>query len=79
VGAPLIEVTSLEKTYATRGRATVQALAGISLAIAAGEFVAIVFAVLILLSVMGVTLHLIMQAIQRRVIFWAEPEQVIDA
>jgi NitT/TauT family transport system permease protein len=38
-----------------------------------------VFAVLILLSVMGVALHLIMQAIQRRVIFWAEPEQVIGA
>jgi len=38
-----------------------------------------VFAVLILLSVMGVALHLIMQAIQKRVIFWAEPEQVIGA
>lgn len=42
MGAPLIEVTNLEKTYATRGRATVQALAGISLEIAAGEFVTIV-------------------------------------
>jgi len=42
VGAPLIEVTNLEKTYATRGRAMVQALAGISLEIAAGEFVTIV-------------------------------------
>ncbi len=38
-----------------------------------------VFAVLILLSVMGVALHLIMQVIQKRVIFWAEPEQVIGA
>jgi len=38
-----------------------------------------VFAVLILLSVMGVALHLLMQAIQRRVIFWAEPDQVIGA
>ena len=38
-----------------------------------------VFAVLILLSVLGVALHLIMQAIQRRVIFWAEPEQIIGA
>ena len=42
MGAPLIEVTNLEKTYATRGRAMVQALAGISLEIAAGEFVTIV-------------------------------------
>ena len=38
-----------------------------------------VFAVLILLSVMGVALHLVMQAIQKRVIFWAEPDQVIGA
>jgi NitT/TauT family transport system permease protein len=38
-----------------------------------------VFAVMILLSVLGVTLHLLMQAIQRRVIFWAEPDQVIGA
>ena len=38
-----------------------------------------VFAVLILLSVLGVALHLLMQAIQRRVIFWAEPDQVIGA
>lgn len=38
-----------------------------------------VFAVLILLAAMGVILHLIMQAIQRRVIFWAEPDQVIGA
>ena len=41
--------------------------------------VAAVFAVLILLSIMGVALHLIMQLIQKRVIFWAEPEQVIGA
>ncbi|MBI1737342.1 MAG: ABC transporter permease [Candidatus Rokubacteria bacterium] len=38
-----------------------------------------VFAVLILLSAMGVTLHLVMQALQKRLIFWAEPEQVIGA
>jgi NitT/TauT family transport system permease protein len=38
-----------------------------------------VFAVLILLSVLGVALHLIMQALQKRLIFWAEPEQVIGA
>jgi NitT/TauT family transport system permease protein len=38
-----------------------------------------VFAVLIMLSVLGVALHLVMQAIQKRVIFWAEPEQVIGA
>jgi NitT/TauT family transport system permease protein len=38
-----------------------------------------VFAVLILLALMGVMLHLIMQAIQKRLIFWAEPEQVIGA
>jgi NitT/TauT family transport system permease protein len=38
-----------------------------------------VFAVLILLSVLGVTLHLAMQIIQTRLIFWAEPEQVIGA
>ena len=35
-------VSSLEKTYATRGRAQVHALAGISVEIAAGEFVTIV-------------------------------------
>jgi ABC-type nitrate/sulfonate/bicarbonate transport system permease component len=34
---------------------------------------------MILLSIMGVVLHLIMQFIQKRVIFWAEPEQVIGA
>ena len=38
-----------------------------------------VFAVLILLSVMGVALHLIMQAVQKHVIFWAEPEEIISA
>ena len=35
--------------------------------------------VLIMLSLMGVALHLIMQAIQRRIIFWAEPDDVISA
>ena len=38
-----------------------------------------VFAVLIMLSLMGVALHLIMQAIQRRIIFWSEPDDVISA
>jgi NitT/TauT family transport system permease protein len=38
-----------------------------------------VFAVLVLLSVMGVVLHLGMQAIQRRVIFWAEPDEIVNA
>jgi NitT/TauT family transport system ATP-binding protein len=38
----LIVVSSLEKTYATRGRTQVQALAGISVEIGAGEFVTIV-------------------------------------
>ena len=38
-----------------------------------------VFAVLILLSVMGVALHLIMQAVQKHVIFWAEPDETISA
>ena len=42
VSAPLIAVSGLEKTYATRGRAQVHALAGISLEIGAGEFVTIV-------------------------------------
>ena len=41
--------------------------------------VAGVFAVLILLSGLGVALHLGIQAIQKRLIFWAEPEQVIGA
>ena len=44
-----------------------------------GLDIAGVFAVMILLSVMGVVLHLIMQFIQKRVIFWAEPDQVIGA
>ena len=38
-----------------------------------------VFAVLILLSAMGVVLHLIMQAVQKHVIFWAEPDETINA
>jgi len=38
-----------------------------------------VFAVLILLSVMGVALHLSMQALQKRLIFWAEPDETISA
>ena len=38
-----------------------------------------VFAVLVMLSAMGVALHLVMQAIQKRVIFWAEPDDVISA
>jgi NitT/TauT family transport system permease protein len=37
------------------------------------------FAVLLLLATLGVGLHLIMQAIQRRVIFWAQPDHVIGA
>jgi NitT/TauT family transport system permease protein len=37
------------------------------------------FAVLLLLAALGVVLHLLMQAIQRRVIFWAQPGQVIGA
>jgi NitT/TauT family transport system permease protein len=44
-----------------------------------GLDIAGVFAVMILLSIMGVVLHLVMQFIQKRVIFWAEPEQVIGA
>jgi NitT/TauT family transport system ATP-binding protein len=42
VSAPLIVVSSLEKTYARRGRTQVQALAGISVEIGAGEFITIV-------------------------------------
>jgi NitT/TauT family transport system permease protein len=38
-----------------------------------------VFAVLILLSGLGVTLHLLMQALERRVIFWAEPDEIVGA
>jgi NitT/TauT family transport system ATP-binding protein len=39
---PLIAISNLEKTYTTRGRSRVRALAGISLQVAAGEFVTIV-------------------------------------
>ena len=42
VSAPLIAVSGLEKTYATKARTSVRALAGISLDIAVGEFVTIV-------------------------------------
>ena len=40
-----------------------------------------VFAILIILSVMGIGLHLLVSAIRRRVVFWMEPgpEQVIGA
>jgi len=38
-----------------------------------------VFAVLILLAALGIVLHLVMQAVERRVIFWAQPEEVINA
>jgi NitT/TauT family transport system permease protein len=38
-----------------------------------------VFAVLILLAALGIVLHLGMQAVERRVIFWAQPEEVINA
>lgn len=38
-----------------------------------------VFAVMILLAIMGIALHLIMQTIERRVIFWTQPEEVIGA
>src|SRR5262245_35502943 len=38
-----------------------------------------VFAVLILLSVLGVALHLVMQVVQKHVIFWAEPDETISA
>ena len=37
------------------------------------------FAVLILLSVLGVGLHLVIQVIQRRVIFWAQTDHVLGA
>jgi NitT/TauT family transport system permease protein len=37
------------------------------------------FAVLLLLAALGVGLHLVIQAIQRRVIFWAQPDHVIGA
>ena len=42
MSTPLIVVSSLEKTYATRGRTLVHALAGISVEIGAGEFITIV-------------------------------------
>jgi NitT/TauT family transport system ATP-binding protein len=42
VTGPLIVVSSLEKTYRTKGRALVRALAGISLDIAEREFITIV-------------------------------------
>ncbi len=42
VAAPLIIVSNLEKTYRTKGRALVRALAGISLDIAEREFITIV-------------------------------------
>jgi NitT/TauT family transport system ATP-binding protein len=42
VSVPLISVTGLGKTYVTRGRALVPALAGIAFDIQAGEFVTIV-------------------------------------
>jgi len=42
MSTPLIVVSSLEKTYATRGRTHVHALAGISVEIGAGEFITIV-------------------------------------
>jgi NitT/TauT family transport system ATP-binding protein len=42
VSAPLISVVDLEKTYATRGRTFVRALAGISFDIDSGEFITIV-------------------------------------
>ena len=42
MNVPLIVVSNLEKTYATRGRAQVHALAGISVEIGAGEFITIV-------------------------------------
>ena len=42
MSAPLIAIANLEKTYTTRGRSRVRALAGISLQVAAGEFVTIV-------------------------------------
>jgi NitT/TauT family transport system permease protein len=37
------------------------------------------FAVLLLLAALGVGLHLVIQAIQRRVIFWSQPDHVVGA
>ena len=42
MAAPLISVSNLEKTYRTKGRTLVQALGGLSLDVADGEFVTIV-------------------------------------
>jgi len=41
--------------------------------------VAGMFAVLLLLAVLGVGLHLAIQAIQRRVIFWAQADHIVGA
>jgi len=38
-----------------------------------------VFAVLIILSALGVALHLIMQAVLKRIIFWADADEIINA
>jgi NitT/TauT family transport system permease protein len=38
--------------------------------------VAGVFAVLVVLGTMGVALHLIMQVLQRKIVFWAKPEVI---
>jgi ABC-type nitrate/sulfonate/bicarbonate transport system permease component len=37
------------------------------------------FAVLLLLAALGVGLHLVIQTIQRRVIFWAQVDHIIGA
>ncbi len=42
MGEPLITVTNLDKTYTTRGGSVIRALANLSLAVEAGEFVTIV-------------------------------------
>ena len=41
--------------------------------------VAGVFGALVFLSAMGITLHMLMGWIRRRLVFWAEPERVIGA
>src|SRR5438876_499280 len=41
--------------------------------------IASMFAVLLLLAALGVGLHLVIQVIQRRVIFWAQADHVIGA
>lgn len=38
-----------------------------------------VFGVLVVLAAIGVGLHLVMQAIQRRVVFWTQPDRVTGA